>query len=279
MMFRTMGWKVGYAVSTIILCASPFDSLPSTPANTGASTASTVQLLFADEFNGSSLNLRKWYRCYPDADEKVGCSGNPGLELEWYQPGNVIVSGGFLHLVARQQEVKKKFPYTSGLISTGAHLKPPLFAFKYGYMEMRAKFPPGKGMWPAFWTLPADGTSPPEIDVVEGQGETSSIDYLSFHWRDERVGDNEDETKYETGTDLSAEFHTYGVDWEPNVITWYFDRHPVKTFRETALIPHKLMYLIVNLAVGGWISFPDKNTHFPAEMLVDYVRVWQQRPF
>ena len=120
-----MGWKVGYAITTMILCTSQFDLLPSTHANTGASTASTVQLLFADEFNESSLNLKKWYRCYADTDENVGCSNNPGLELEWYQPGNVLVSGGFLHLVARKHEVKPKFPYTSGLISTGARLKPP----------------------------------------------------------------------------------------------------------------------------------------------------------
>lgn len=100
------------------------------------------------------------------------------------------------------------------------------FYHRLGYMEMRDKLPPGKGMWPAFWALPSDGTWPPEIDVVEGQGETPSIDYLSFHWRDERKEDNEDETKYDAGTGLSAEFHTYGVDWESNIITWYFDRQP-----------------------------------------------------
>lgn len=274
-----MNWNVGCAVSIMILCASQVGSLPSPHANPGASSASAVQPLFADEFSGSSLDLKKWYRCYADTDENVGCSNNPGLELEWYQRENVLVSGGFLHLVARKHKVKPKYPYTSGLISTGARLKPPLFAFEYGYMEMRAKFPPGKGMWPAFWAMPTDGTWPPEIDVVEGQGETSSIDYLSVHWRDERSDDHEDETKYETGTDLSAEFHTYGVDWESNVITWYFDRRPVKTFSKTALIPHKPMYVIANLAVGGWVSSPDQNTHFPAEMLVDYVRVWQQKPF
>jgi len=279
MMCTTMRWKVGYPICTMIICTGLLDSLPNTSAQTTATTTSKVRVLFADEFEGSSLNEKKWYRCYADTDEKVGCSNNPGLELEWYQPGNVIVSDGFLHLLAREQEVKPKFRYTSGLISTGGRLNPPLFAFKYGYMEMRAKLPPGKGMWPAFWALPSDGTWPPEIDVVEGQGETPSTDYLSFHWRDERKEDNEDETKYDTGTDLSAEFHTYGVDWESNIITWYFDRHPVKTFSKTALIPHKPMYVIVNLAVGGWISFPDRNTLFPAEMLVDYVRVWQERPF
>jgi beta-glucanase (GH16 family) len=278
MMRTTMRWGTGYAIS-IIVSIILLDSRRNALAQTTAPTASTVPVLFADEFEGPTLNLKKWYRCYPDADETVGCSNNPGQELEWYQPGNVIVSDGFLHLVAREQETKPKFPYTSGLISTGGRLKP-LFAFKYGYMEMRAKLPPGKGMWPAFWALPADGTWPPEIDVVEGQGETSSIDYLSVHWRDERTEDKEDETKYDTGTDLSTGFHTYGLDWESNTITWYFDRHPVKTFSKTALIPHKPMYVIVNLAVGGWISFPDRNTtHFPAEMLVDYVRVWRRKPF
>jgi len=279
MMCTTMRWKVGYAISTIAIAIGLLDSLPNTSAQKTATPTSTVPVLFVDEFEGSRLNLKKWYRCYADTDEKVGCSNNPGKELEWYQPGNVTVSGGLLHLVAREQETKPRFRYTSGLISTGGRLKPPLFAFKYGYMEMRAKLPPGKGMWPAFWALPTDGTWPPEIDVVEGQGETPSTDYLSVHWRDERREDNEDETKYDTSTDLSTGFHSYGVDWESNIITWYFDRHPVKTFSKAALIPHKPMYVIVNLAVGGWISFPDRNTLFPAEMLVDYVRVWQRKPF
>ncbi len=186
MMRTTMRWKVACAICTMIICTGLLDPLPNTSAQTTATTTSKVRVLFADEFEGSSLNEKKWYRCYADTDEKVGCSNNPGLELEWYKPGNVIVSGGFLHLVAREQKVKPKFRYTSGLISTGGRLNPALFAFKYGYMEMRAKLPPGKGMWPAFWALPADGTWPPEIDVVEGQGETPSIDYLSFHWRDER---------------------------------------------------------------------------------------------
>jgi beta-glucanase (GH16 family) len=273
-----MRWTVGCAISIIVVSIGLLDLLPNTLAQQTATTTSRVPLLFADEFEGSSLNLKKWYRCYAETDEKVGCSNNPGLELEWYQPGNVKVSGGFLHLVAQEQEIKSKFRYTSGLISTGGRLKP-LFAFKYGYMEIRAKLPPGKGMWPAFWALPADGTWPPEIDVIEGQGETPSIDYLSVHWRHERTEDNEDETKYDTGIDLSRGLHTYGVDWESNIITWYFDRHPVKTFSEAAFIPHQAMYVIINLAVGGWISFPDKSTVFPVEMLVDYVRVWQRKPF
>jgi beta-glucanase (GH16 family) len=188
-----MRWKT-FCVAIVIIVANLFGTQSRPSAQTTATT-SAVPLLFEDNFEGSSLNLKKWYRCYADTDEKVGCSNNPGTELEWYQPGNVIVSGGLLHLVARVEAVKPKFPYTSGLISTGGHLNKQLFAFKYGYIEMRAKFPPGAGIWPAFWMLPADGTWPPEIDIVEGQGQKPSIDYLSFHWRDKRTEDNEEENK------------------------------------------------------------------------------------
>ena len=108
MMFTTMRWMLLCAV-TMISCACVFDSL-SHPSGQTTATTSTVPLLFADDFEGSSLNLKKWYRCYADTDEKVGCSNNPGMELEWYQPGNVMVSGGLLHLVAREQALKPKFP-------------------------------------------------------------------------------------------------------------------------------------------------------------------------
>jgi len=102
-----MRWSVVYAVSTMIVCAS----LSSTSTQT---TVTTSTVLFADDFEGSSLNLKKWYRCYADTDEKVGCSNNPGMELEWYQPGNATVSSGLLHLIAREKAVKPKYPYTSG---------------------------------------------------------------------------------------------------------------------------------------------------------------------
>jgi beta-glucanase (GH16 family) len=83
---------------------------------------------------------------------------------------------------------------------------------------------------------------------------------------------------YYSGQDLSAAFHTYGVDWQPDAVTWYFDGKVVKTFTDTTVIPNTPMYILVDLAVGGWVSFPDKNTHFPAVMQVDYVRVWPQKP-
>jgi len=247
------------------------------------------KLLFDDEFDGDQLNLKSWYRCFEWANEDTGCGYGPPYNLEWYLEENVSVSGGFLNLTAERHRVSKDFPYTSGIIESGGvncgppacnppRKLPPGFAFQYGYMEMRAKFPPGHGMWPAFWLLPTDGSWPPEIDAMEWQGGTPTIDYATIHWRDHHGSLHHDGTAYDTGLRLSAGYHTFGLDWQPDKVVWYFDNTPIKTFTKAAVIPHKPMYVIVELAVGGWISFPNKHTHFPATMLVDYVRVWDHKP-
>ncbi len=237
------------------------------------------QLAFDDEFDGQTLDLSKWYRCYSYADENVGCTNGPPLELEWYRKQNISVTGGMLHLTAKKQQ-SHGYGYTSGIITTGPSPNSPArFTFQYGYMEISAKFPPGNGMWPAFWLLPADGTWPPEIDAMEWQGGTPTIDYATIHWGVQRHGHHPSSgTSYDTGVDLSAGFHTYGVDWQANSVVWYFDGQAIKTFKNVNDIPHKPMYILLNLAIGGWISFPDQSTKFPATMLVDYVRVWPQKP-
>ncbi len=133
-------------------------------------------------------------------------------------------------------------------------------------------------MWPAFWLLPVNGSWPPEIDAMEWQGGTPTIDYVTFHWQDAKGHRHQSGTPYDTGVDLSAAPHVYGVDWQPHAITWYFDGKPVKRSTNAALIPNVPMYVILDLAVGGWISFPNPSTVFPATMSVDYVRVWNRKP-
>jgi beta-glucanase (GH16 family) len=274
------------ALSALAATLSSAQQIPNTATalETSSLQASTIadeaipaadQLIFDDEFNGATLDLRKWYRCLPWCNEDVGYSYGPPYDLEWYWDHNVSVSGDMLRLTANKQK-QGGYNYTSGIIETGGSpTSPPTFSFLYGYMEMRAKFPPGKGMWPAFWLLPADRSWPPEIDAIEWQGGTPTIDYATIHWGKKN---NSSGTSYNTGVDLSDDFHTFGVDWQANSVTWYFDGKVIKQFTMSAAIPHKPMYILVDLAVGGWISFPDKNTHFPATMLVDYVRVWKQRP-
>jgi hypothetical protein len=76
--------------------------------------------------------------------------------------------------------------------------------------------------------------------------------------------------------DASKGFHTYGVDWQADRVTWYYDGV------EVGSAPNRMrgqaMYLLANLAVGGhWAGAPDETTRFPAEMVIDSVRVWHRR--
>lgn len=234
-------------------------------------------MLFEDEFNGTSLNTSKWTTCYFNFKVGNGCDHNQN-ELELYQPDNVIVKDGVLTLRAEKRTIKavngKAYNYTSGMISTGPTnaSTPAHFAFTYGYMEMRAKVPYGKGLWPAFWTLPADLSWPPEIDVFEILGDATNRILMHYHYAP--AGDS---PATWTGPDFSADWHTYAVDWEPDAITWYVDGIERRRYTDTANIASKPMFLVASLAVGGdFPGSPDSTTHFPSYYQIDYIRVWKR---
>ena len=229
-----------------------------------------MQLIFADEFNGPGLDANRWNTCYPW--DKDGCTNAGNHELEWYLPDEVLVENGALRLRARQNPVKgsdgNSYPYTSGMVSS--HDK---FSLTYGYIEMRAKMPEGQGLWPAFWLLPQTREWPPEIDVLEVLCNDPSTLYTTLHYK---TADNphlgNGHSTYTT-IDLSQDFHTYAVDWQKDLVVWYFDGREV--FRVMSNVPAQPMYLIANLAVGGdWPGSPDQDTLFPSYFEIDYIRAY-----
>lgn len=238
-------------------------------------------LVFADEFNGPALDKSRWTTCY--WWDQHGCTIVTNNELEWYQPGNVSIQDGKLVLQAMRQDVQgldgKTYPYTSGMVSSGRASsdlsQSPGFAFQYGFAEIRARIPQGKGLWPAFWMLPITHQSKPEIDVMEILGDNTKQTHMNYHY----VGFNQEEADASAkwdGPDFSQDWHTFGVDWEPDQITWYVDGVVRFKFTEASYIPAEPMYLLLNLAVGGdWPGNPDGSTAFPSNYEVDYLRVYQ----
>jgi beta-glucanase (GH16 family) len=237
------------------------------------------KLLFHDEFTNPILDASKWNTCYENFHLGQDCTHDQS-ELELYQPSNVSVSNGVLTLEAYKQQITasngQHFQYTSGMISSGPACDScaPHFTFTYGYMEMRAKVPAGQGLWPAFWTLPADGSWPPEIDAFEILGNTPNQLHMTYHWPD-GTGEGGQQGQSWSGPDFSAGWHTFAVDWEPESIIWYVDG--VQRFHyANANVASKPMYLVANLAVGGdWPGAPDASTPFPARYQIDYIRVWE----
>jgi beta-glucanase (GH16 family) len=239
-------------------------------------------MIFHDEFNGTSLDTTKWTTCYFNFTVGNGCDHDQG-ELELYRPENVVVSNGTLKLRAERRTIVasngKTYDYTSGMITTGPttfNSKDTRFAFQYGYMEIRAKVPYGNGLWPAFWTLPADLSWPPEIDVFEILGNAPHIINMHYHYPTANGGDGDSGAKW-AGPDFSADWHTYAVDWEPHAIIWYVDGIERRRYTDASHIVSKPMYLVANLAVGGdWPGSPNRITRFPSYFEIDYIRVWRR---
>jgi beta-glucanase (GH16 family) len=252
-----------------------------TPTATGGNPQPVGQagwnLVFGDEFEGSSLDASKWVTCYPWYNPATGCTNTGNSELQWYLPGGVSVNNGTLKLTARRQTVTGSngvtYNYTSGMVSTGpSQGTPARFAYVYGFIEARMKLPAGKGFWPAFWTLPTEQCWPPEIDGMEAAGHQPTTISMNVHWTG--AAGHQQNQSFFSGPDFTAGWHTVGVEWSATSMVWYVDGVARKTFTDPAGIPVKSEYIILNLAVDG-NNPPDGTTVFPGALEVDYVRAWQ----
>jgi Glycosyl hydrolases family 16 len=220
------------------------------------------QLTFDDEFdtfNASPDGLTTTWRT---------TGSTFSHELEHYAStvgagGPFTLGNGVLDIAATPVSSAAGLPYTSGEITTQRS-----FAQTYGYFEMRAELPAGQGMWPAFWLLPADGSWPPELDVMEMLGNNPGTIYTTTHSQVASTAALAIQV-----ADTSAGFHSYAVDWEPDRVTFYFDGNAISSLATPADM-NKPMYMLVNLAVGGAGSWPGAAVGETGHMLVDYVRAY-----
>jgi beta-glucanase (GH16 family) len=261
-------------------------------AGTGGAALPGWTLVWSDEFDGpdgSAVDPTKWV--YGGEQD-----GQYNQELEYYNPStdNVFVAGGDLHIVAKALPAgggglmcwNGACQYTSGKIQTKAPGATALYQKQFGRLSARMKIPPGQGMWPAFWALgnDIDTASWPacgEIDVMENIGSAPATDYGTLHGPNaqnqaESLGGN---TMLAMGA-LSDDFHVYSVQWAMGQIQFLLDDTVYFTgttaqFPGTWVFDERPFYLILNLAIGGsWPGSPNGSTQFPAELLVDWVRVY-----
>lgn len=245
------------------------------------------QLVWSDEFDGSSLNTLNWsYDIGNGCPDLCGWGNN---ELQYYRSQNVSVSGGYLIIEARE-EAYAGYDYTSGKIHSRNKQD-----FLYGKIEASIKVPTGGGMWPAFWMMPTDSVYggwalSGEIDIMETKNDTSYVGG-TIHY-----GGNWPNNVYSGGSyspggvDFSEAFHVYSIEWEPDVIRWYVDGilYSTKTSAQwySDAAPSNPQapfdqdfYIIMNTAVGGnytgCTSSECITASFPQQYQVDWVRVYQ----
>jgi len=224
--------------------------------------ANQYALTFSEEFN--SFNSSLWN------------------DAMWYETSNptknYTVEDGKLKIWPQRDASGKFFNRT--LDTDGNYYQ------TYGYFEIEAKLPVGKGTWPAFWLFNHINERRPEMDVMEAyaggeapwgvnkNGVAHPTAYAPTVWKGDREGQLVGTRQYDTGMDLSEGFHKYAVKWEPNKQTYYFDGKEVLVVNTTMGDP---MYLMLDLWYGSASGTPDDSTPQGKQnsFEVNYVRAWK----
>lgn len=252
-----------------------------------SSAAREWRLVWSDEFDYTGLpNKSKW-------DYEHGFVRN--RELQYYTRArreNAWVADGVLTITARKERLanpryrpdspdwrraRQFAEYSSAAIITRHKSN-----WKYGRIEVRAKLPKGKGMWPAIWMLGAnrDETGWPgcgEIDIMEFIGKDPDTIYGTVHFR--MNGKHRSDGGRIDDRAPSDDFHVYAIEWDAKQIEFFFDDKCYHNFEidQAGVGPENPFrqpyYLLINLALGGSWGGPVDDEFLPQEYLIDYVRV------
>jgi beta-glucanase (GH16 family) len=268
-------------------------------------------LVWSDEFDGDGVDPAKWDfdigNGFFDYRVHAWVPGWGNEELQYYtrEPRNVFVEDSVLYIRALKESLHG-CGYTSARLKTRRSDGHALFAKQYGRFEVRARVPHGKGMWPALWMLPVHDAYGPwaasgEIDLMEIVGEKPGQYLGSIHFGCTFP-------KRELVTHVHAfpagqgvgDFHVYAVEWDPHEIRWEVDGETwahqsfwwssSRQRNGKGVLPRSAadlnpwpapfdqpFYLLMNVAVGGnFPGVPNADTQFPAELAVDYVRVYDR---
>lgn len=237
----------------------------------------TYQLVWSDEFDGSSLNTANW-------TPEIG-TGNNGWgngEAQYYtdRPENLRVEDGRLVIEAIKENYQGS-SWTSARIQTQDKRD-----FKYGKFEFRAKLPSGRGPWPAAWMLGSNISTVGwptcgEIDVMEWRGtfgEANTVGH-ALHSSARHGGNPVEPAERTPVSNPSTEFHTYAVVWNRDSFIFSVDGVDVATLTPPAADAEAFrnpFFLLLNLAMGGaYNGYEIDPSLTGATYEVDYVRVYQ----
>ncbi|HET7117849.1 MAG TPA: family 16 glycosylhydrolase, partial [Hanamia sp.] len=237
-----------------------------------------MKLVWSDEFNYTGLpDSTKW-------NYEVGGNGWGNNERQFYTDAdtmNAIVKNGILSIIGRKEKHGDN-EYTSARLVTKGKTE-----WKYGLIEINAKLPAGRGLWPAAWMLGSDvekigWPDCGEIDIMEHVGFKKDTVLGTIH-----TGAYNHIKGTQKGKDIFIEnpytqFHTFAIDWTPEKIDFLLDGNVYFQFKNehktNAEWPFdKPFFLILNMAIGGNLGGKKgiDDSIFPATYQIDYVRVFQ----
>ena len=258
----------------LIYVTSFFSLLPQT---INAQNKPVQKLIWSDEFDKSGL---------PDSSRwsyDVGGHGWGNNELQYYTRdslGNARVQKGHLIIELKKQAIAGNKYSSARLVTKGKQ------SWMYGTFEIRAKLPKGLGTWPAIWMLssttplkwPDDG----EIDIMEHVGYDPGVVHATIHTKAYNHVKGTQKSGIIQVPDFSEKFHVYTLVWSKDSMSMYIDKRPYFTYKNehsgyTTWPFDQPSHLLLNLAFGGnWGGAKGiDEAVLPAQMVVDYVRVYQ----
>jgi len=283
---------MGLSVSASAQDPQPPTSVP-LPAD-----ASKWKLILNENFSGTAYDTSRWN---PYADWGGNGSFNNGREN--YYASQVRLSNDICNLVAEPNPGVTGFTnsYKSGeLISARGNTNasaPYKFSFLYGYVEARLKIVNISGFFGAFWMIPCkkNYTYEWEIDILEVLGSEHRTMFQTYHYYPGLPIDQSRNTSWTPNQglgnngnapvlDYSTAYHTYGLDWQRDHLTFYIDgiasgSFPNKGANNSNIANTPGYILIQQMVENGWCrswnalvpdTFSSRDTFH-----IDYVRVWQ----
>ena len=280
-----------FAAANVVALAEDFKA--PAPKTVKTSDGRELKLAWSDEFNGEGLpNPEFW-------SYEVGYIRNN--EAQYYTDGrleNIFQKDGLLTIRTLKEEYdiadkpnnkgRKTAEYTSAAIESLGKA-----SWKYGRIEVRAKLPKGKGIWPAIWmmgdNIKTEGWARcGEIDIMEYVGHTPRTSHSTVHmqrkggksWENVSYGKN---IRFDKPGEAPEErFYTYALEWTKDNMLFFVDDALVLEFKRSEQEPKTEIwpfdqpcFMILNTAIGGAWGGEIADDACPTEFQIDYVRVYQ----
>ena len=246
------------------------------PANAGVPVGHV--LVWSDEFNTDGLpDPSRWD--YDTGRNREGWFNNERQYYARARAENSTVSNGRLRITARLEELRSATDWGGQRYTSARLLTRGKASWTYGFFEVRAKLPCGRGSWPAIWLLANSGVWPDggEIDLMEQVGNDPSRVFGTVHTS--KSGGPGTGSAVQVA-DACTAFHNYQLNWTANELAIGIDgvvyyryanpREGVSTWPFDAP-----QFLILNIAVGGNLGGRIDDNDFPITMEIEHVRIYQ----
>lgn len=278
-------WLLALVVTGCGTADSPQSARPGTGESSAIAPASLsvptgYALVWSDEFSIAGLpDPTKWD--YDTYRNKLGWHNHEKQYYSRARKENVEVRDGKLIITARNEKLSTApdwggQSYTSGRMITRGKAE-----WTYGFYEIRARLPCGKGTWSAIWMLGSQGEWPAggELDIMEHVGKEPPRIFSTVHTTAANAGNGPGAAVQIV--DACTTFHIYQMHWTPLRASFAVDGKTHFVYANPGTGAAKWPFdaaqsMILNLAIGGDLGGAIDDSIFPVSMEVDYVRIYQE---